>query len=252
MVSLIPVALLGLLVGVLVGCVGIGGILLVPSLVYLGGAEVQVAIASCMMSYLFSGAVGVWVFARRGSVRWSGAGWLCLGAAPGAFVGAAAVSLVPPSMLELIIAALLMASGVYALVTRGTDSGASRWPTRRMLILVGLVVGVGSALTGTGGPLILMPVLLWLRVPILSAVGLSQVIQVPIASLATVANLGLGTLDLRLALTLGVALMGGVALGARLAHGAPVKVLKAAVALVLVLAGSAILLRLIRGMIFTA
>jgi len=52
-------------------------------------------------------------------------------------------------------------------------------PSPRVLTLtgVGFVVGVGSALTGTGGPTLLLPLLVWLRVPMLTAVGLAQAIQ---------------------------------------------------------------------------
>jgi uncharacterized membrane protein YfcA len=62
--TLLPLIPVGLLVGVLIGCIGIGGVLLVPSLVYIGGMDVHIAIASCMFSYLFSGAIGAFEFAR--------------------------------------------------------------------------------------------------------------------------------------------------------------------------------------------
>ena len=70
LVTFLPFAILGLCVGALIGCVGIGGVLLVPGLVYLLAMDVQVAIATCMFSYLFSGAVGALEYGRRGSIRW--------------------------------------------------------------------------------------------------------------------------------------------------------------------------------------
>jgi uncharacterized membrane protein YfcA len=54
-----------------------------------------------------------------------------------------------------------------------------------VLAAIGAGVGYVSALTGTGGPVSLMPVLLALKVDVLSAVGLGQAIQVPIGALAT-------------------------------------------------------------------
>ena len=66
-------ALLGgrqVLAGVLIGCIGIGGVLLVPALTYLGGIDIHVAITSCMVSYMFAGLVGAVSYARKGSIRW--------------------------------------------------------------------------------------------------------------------------------------------------------------------------------------
>ena len=244
LLSLYPVALLGLLVGLFVGAIGIGGVVLVPSLVYLGGMEVQVAIATCMSSYVFSGAVGMLEFARRGSVNWPSAAWLCAGAAPGAYLGAATVPLVSPLLLEVLIAALVSLSGIHALLARRGAMTPVQRPATHSLAAVGLLVGFGSSLTGTGGPLLLMPVLLWLQLPILAAVGLSQVISIPIAALATVANLGLGNIDFGVAATLALVLMLGVLLGARMAHRIPVKVLRVGIAVVLVMVGGAIFLRI--------
>ncbi len=69
-------------VGVLIGSIGIGGVLLVPTVTYLGGIEIHTAIAVAMFSYLFTGAVGATIYARRRSIRWAMAIWLCAGAMP--------------------------------------------------------------------------------------------------------------------------------------------------------------------------
>jgi uncharacterized protein len=60
-------------------------------------------------------------------------------------------------------------------------------------------VGVASAVTGTGGSVLLVPVLLWLELPVLTAIGLSQAIQLPIALTATVGSTVYGVLDWELA-----------------------------------------------------
>ena len=91
-VYLVPIILL---VGILIGSIGIGGVLLVPALTLLAGIEIHVAIAACMLSYAFSGAVGAWIFAKHGSIRWETGLWLCLGAMPGAYTGAFVVSGLP-------------------------------------------------------------------------------------------------------------------------------------------------------------
>lgn len=241
--TILPLGGIGLLAGTLIGCIGVGGVILVPALVYLGGVEVHVAIASCMLSYLFSGGLGAIMYARRGSIRWSMASWLCVGAMPGAFLGAAALSLAPGKLLELIIAVLVIFAGVNALLKRAASSGEACLGHGR-LAAIGLVSGFGSALSGTGGPLILVPLLVWLQVPALTAVGLSQVIQVPIAVLATIGNVTYGHIDWGLGTAIAVLLMLGVVLGARIAHAVPAATLRRVVAGVLVVVGIMIVLRI--------
>lgn len=112
-------------------------------------------------------------------------------------------------------------------------------PSPRVLTLtgVGFIVGVGSALTGTGGPTLLLPLLVWLRVPMLTAVGLAQAIQLPVAALATLGNAAHGDIDWRLSVALAVALSAGVVAGAKVAHALPSATLARAVAVLLIAAG---------------
>ena len=108
---------------------------------------------------------------------------------------------------------------------------------------IGAVTGFGSALSGTGGPLILIPILMWLDVPVLTAIGLSQAIQLPIALLATAGNFFSGNLDPTLGLLLAAGLAIGTFVGARIAHAVPRKALRRAVAMVLVIVGASIAIK---------
>ena len=47
-----------LLVGVLIGWVGIGGVLMTPALVYVGGLGFHLAAATSMWAFLFAGTAG--------------------------------------------------------------------------------------------------------------------------------------------------------------------------------------------------
>jgi uncharacterized membrane protein YfcA len=245
LVTFLPFAVLGLLVGVLIGCVGIGGVLLVPGLVYLAGMDVQIAIATCMFSYLASGAAGALEYARRGSISWSMALWLSAGAMPGAYLGAAAVSIMPARWLEAIIAVLVLFSGIYALRRRVPASSATARADAVRLGMVGVLTGFGSALSGTGGPLILIPILVWMKLPVLTAVGLGQVIQLPIAALASIGNFQLGEVNIEASLAIAILLVVGVVAGARLAHRLPAGLLKHIVAGVLITVGVAMSMRIL-------
>ena len=232
-----------LVVGVLIGGVGIGGVLLVPALTYLAGTPVHEAIPACMLGYVTAGAVGTAVFRHQGSVDWEIVIPIAVGALPGAYAGAYLLPLVPAGFLEMTIAWLVLASGIHALKFP-VHVGQARVPGAILLGVIGFLVGSGSAMTGTGGPLLLMPVLLWFRVPTLTAVGLSQVVQIPIALMATAGNLVHGAVNWNLGLIIAAGLAAGVFAGARVAHVLPSGLLKKSVALVLAGTGFLILLRL--------
>jgi len=147
--------------------------------------------------------------------------------------------------LEWGIAALLVGSGWYALAgprpeSRSANSrpAKSAPPARAASMAVtGFLVGVGSALTGTGGPLLLIPILVWRRLPMLTAVGLAQVIQIPVAALATLGNAAHGHVDWQLGAWLALAMVSGVAVGGKIAHALPGATLHKLVAALLVAVG---------------
>jgi hypothetical protein len=101
-----------------------------------------------------------------------------------------------------------------------------------------------SALTGTGGPLVLVPILVALDVPMLASIGLAQAIQLPVAAAATGGFLLSGLLDVPLASALAAGIALGTWLGAKAAHAFPTSKLRRLVAVLLVIVGCAMLLRL--------
>jgi uncharacterized membrane protein YfcA len=238
-------ALLGMSAGLLIGCVGIGGVILVPVLVYVAAVPLPTAIAAAMFAFLVSGIVGLYVFAKAGTVDWRTTAWLCLGAAPAAFAAARLVSVVPESVIELAIGILTATAGIHALARHGSiardRATALSAPT---LAATGAATGFASALTGTGGPLVLVPMLMWLEVPVFSAISSAQAIQLPIAAAATGSNILGGALDVMLGLTLGCGIALGTAAGAKAAHVLPTARLRKIVAALLVVVGGGILLRL--------
>jgi len=208
--SIVLITPIILVVGVLIGSIGVGGVLLVPALTYLAGIEIHIAIASCMLSYAFSGIVGATIYAKHKTIRWGTGLWLCIGAMPGAYLGALVVSALPARTVTLVIAIFVVMAGINAL---------------------------RNPLSGTGGPLLLVPLLVWLNWPVLAAVGLSQIIQIPISLLATVGNYLHGQVDVKLALGIAAIMIIGVMIGARLAHKLPALRLRRIVAVVLAFVG---------------
>lgn len=109
--ELIWIVLLGLTSGLMIGCIGIGGVILVSALAFVADVPIQISIPAAMMAYVLSGLVATPVFAHNRSIRWGMATWLCVGAPPTAFVGAWAVSVVKPLLLEACLGLLTFCRG---------------------------------------------------------------------------------------------------------------------------------------------
>ena len=227
----------GVLIGVLIGSTGIGGVLLVPFLVHGLGYPVQSAVAVALWSYLWSGLLAIALYWRRGSISARPALWLGGAALPGAYLGSAALAVVPGKVVEALIAVLLVVGGIQTL--RPPREHAERIPPGPLLLVgLGLLTGFGSALLGAGGAFLLVPLLVALGEPVLLAVGLGQAIQVPISAVATIANLHAGRIDLVSGTILAAALAGGIALGTPLAHGVSQRTLRLLVAVAMLVAAA--------------
>ena len=242
----IALVALGAAAGLLIGCVGIGGVVLVPALVYLAGQSFQTAIAAALCAFIVSGVVGAHAYAKAGSIRWRPMAWTWLGALPAALAGALLLNRVTPALLELGIGLLSAGSGLHVLINRADkpESRRERMPTSPSLTVIGAATGLLSAWTGTGGPLVLLPILMYLQAPVLASLGLAQAIQLPIAAAATAGNLFTGVLDVQLGLTLAAGIALGTWVGAKGAHRLPTDLLRRAVAVLLVLVGALMLVRL--------
>jgi hypothetical protein len=237
-----------LFVGVLIGAVGIGGVLLVPALAYVAGIGVHQAIPACMLSYLATGAVGTLIYARHGSIQWKSVLWVCTGAVPAAFLGSIFLHGIPAAAVMLLIALLMILAGIDALIEAfrpALVAAPARLLGRGHFIAIGLATGFGSAISGTGGPLIAVPLTIYLGLPVLAAVGLSQAIQIPIAVFASVGNWMAGTLNLGLSALIASAMVTGSLVGATLMHRLPIGPIRKAMAVLLVVAGFGIGLRLL-------
>jgi len=239
---LIKIILIGTLTGTLIGTVGVGGILLTPLLIFALGTDLHIAQATSSFSFLFTGLMGTAIYARRKSIAWEQVLWIGLGVTPATVAGARVNTAASATVLTLILAALIVYSGANALVKRKSDSRGkepgvlvpSNKSKKAVLVLIGLGVGFGSALTGTGGPVLLVPLLLTLGYLPLSAVGISQAVQLPIAIFATLGFILYGQIDFGLGIGLGLVQSLGVILGGLVAHKLPQEKLRLVVALTLI------------------
>lgn len=239
--------LLAVGVGVLIGMVGVGGVLLPPALVVVGGMGAHAATATSTWAFLFTGVVGTVAYASRGLVPWRMFLGLAAGVVPGAFLGARANALLPAAVVLAALAVLTLFVGLHQLLllqrrgTAGPVEGVQLRTTH--LVVIGAAVGFGSALTGTGGPVLLIPLLLVLRVAPLTAVAVSQVVQLPVVAAGSVGYLQAGLTDISLGTLLGLGAAVGTVAGAAIAGRLHAERLRLVVALACITAGVVLAVR---------
>jgi uncharacterized membrane protein YfcA len=233
---------LAIVVGVLIGMVGVGGVLLPPALVALGDLTANEATATSTWAFVFTGAVGTIAYAWRGVVPWGMFARLAVGVVPAAFLGALVNATLPASVVLLGLGALTLFVGVQQLGTR-TARETRRELGTATLVAVGAFVGFGSALTGTGGPVLLVPVLLTLGVAPLRAVAVSQAVQLPVVVAGSVGYLQTGLIDVRLGTLLGCFAGLGVVAGAVVATRINAEGLRRIVAIACLAAGVFLVIR---------
>ena len=68
--GLFLLAATALLAGTFISAVGVGGVLLIPALIAFAGLDIHQASASAMITFIFTGALGTYLFQRRGSIAW--------------------------------------------------------------------------------------------------------------------------------------------------------------------------------------
>jgi uncharacterized protein len=237
----------GLLAGLLIGAAGIGGVILVPLLVYFAGVDIHTSIAAAVAAFLVSGFVGTVVYSQRGIIQWIDFMSISIGAVPGAFIGAYILPKINAQLLTFFIAIALLVSAVRQIRSNKMEDVDRPFlkVSKHRMALVGLVTGFFSVLSGTGGPLVLLPLLTWLSVPLVTAIGLSQAIQLPIAIFATVGNEANNLVNWDLVLFLAIGLAIGSFIGAKLSKRLPVEHIKALVAFLLFGSGAYMIIALL-------
>ncbi len=245
MLTVIGLALLAVTVGVLIGAVGVGGVLLVPTLVLTGVLGAHAATATSSWAFLFTGVVGTYRYSRHGNIAWAFVIRLSIGAVPAAVIGVWVNQLLSGELVVFVLAAVTLLAGVYAL---SPSTGGRKEALGDVLaVSTGAAVGFGSALTGTGGPVLLVPTLLVLGIAPLFAVAASQVIQLPIAAMASVGYLVAGDVHIGLGTGLGVAAAVGVLVGEAVARRAAPPRLRTAVAVACIAAAVLLFANAVKG-----
>lgn len=226
--------LVSLIVGFLCGSTGVGGIILVPALTLLAGMDTHTAMATSLASFVFLTVQIGWLYYRRGLLELSVVWPLLAGGTLAGFLGAMVKSWLMAPSLNIILALLILLAAVNILqpARQGAFSFATaRLPVRNgFLFALGAFVGFSAGLTGAGGAIISIPVMVFFGFSPLCSIAAGQAFSVGSAISGTVGNLLYGSIDVPMVALITLGQMAGVVAGVRMACRVPTKVLRLGVA----------------------
>jgi uncharacterized membrane protein YfcA len=232
--------------GVAIGATSIGGVLVVPVLTLLLGYDLPTAIAAASLAFLITGIYAIGSSPQGWRGLRDGDPTLLVFALLGAVLGACVTDWVPGDWVRRWIGLLALGSGLQTLWrvyqwTHPSRAQPRAWPGVVEQSAVGSVIGVGSALSGTGGPVMLMPYLLLTHRSLMPSVSAALALQLPIGLASSVTHALAGRAQGVLSVQIGLMLVAGVWGGRWLARRVPLRGLMAAMACVLVATGGVLL-----------
>ena len=255
---------MGLFVGIFAGLLGIGGgLILVTLMVYLFTLQgfpadrlLHLALGTSITSIVFTSISSLRAHHKHGAVRWD----ILRLATPGLVVGTLLGTVVADQLKSKYLAIFFVIFVYYSAVrmfANAKPKPTRQLPGKRGMTAVALIVGIISSLVGVGGGVLTIPLMSLCNVPMRQAIGTSAALGLPIALAGTVGFIvmGLGK-DHLPALSLGyvyLPALAGIVIGtfvtvpwgARMAHIMPVTRLKQIFAVILFILATRMLWSLI-------
>jgi uncharacterized membrane protein YfcA len=254
----------GAVAGVLAGLLGIGGgLVIVPMLVFCfvrqgisDAVIMHLALGTSLASIMFTAVSSFRAHDKRGAVHWDVVKKIVIGIFTGTFLGSCVAAQLSTRFLKGFFVVFLYYVAVQMLINK-KPKPTRQIPSRWAMFGVGNVIGAFSSLVGIGGGTLSVPFMIWCNMRVHHAIGTSAAIGFPIAVAGTVGYVLNGLSDVSLPdYSLGYvylpALLGVVVtsvltapLGVRLAHSLPVDRLKRVFAVLLLVVGTRMLIRIL-------
>lgn len=223
---------LGFVIGLSLGLLGGGGsILTVPALVYLLGQTPQAAVTTSLAIVGANSLMGASFHRAQGTLDWrvafifGGAGMLA------AYLASGVSKLLPPAVLLVGFAVLMLVIGLFMLVHPDVPTAGSAPRPLWLVVASGGLVGMLTGILGVGGGFLIVPALVMLvGLPMQAAVGTSLVVIAMNSMAGLLGHLGGEAVNFWLIVVFTAAGLAGTFAGARLAARLPAQKLQRAFA----------------------
>ncbi len=238
--SFIFIFLGNFIVGGLVGISGIAGFLL--PMMYVGGLgfTVSESLALSFFAFVISGAVGAFNFYLKGNADVSLSLRLGIGSIAGSILGVILQSMIQQNLAKTLLYLVVFGSGC-SILFRKNQNGKQTTPhilleSNIFVFSLGFITATICSLSGAGGPILVMPLLVSLGVPIHLAIGIALLDSIFIATPAFIGYMiqvmNQSNKNLPLLLTIVLLSHGlGVLLGSKHSHKIKQHLLKKCVAI---------------------
>lgn len=234
----IIIGTVNLLVGVMIGICGIAGFLLPMLYSSILAFAVSDSLALSFFAFLISGLIGSFNFYKKGNLDLNFSINIGLGSIIGALIGVQLNSFIPTTSAKLILNLVVLLSGLVILFRKNEEKEmkSQLLSSRVFIFLLGVLTAIICALSGAGGPVLVMPLLVGLGIRVHKAIGIALFDSVFIAVPAFVGYFSAREMELLYLLILVAITHGvGVLLGSWNAHKINAKPLKTGVAIFSVL-----------------
>lgn len=237
---LLLIALVAFGVGLSIGICSVAGFLL--PIFFLGrcGFTASQSLFLSFGCFLISGVLGAWKYKQGGELTVGAALPLGLSSLMGSLLGALLGRSFVSAHVKTVLYSVVLVSGIMIFVQEALgrkQTMEEKTPRIGVLIPLGFVTAIICALSGAGGPVLVMPLLVVLGMSVRSAVGtaLFDSVFIALPALFVYGRQGLtGSLLLPMAAAF-LAHAGGILLGSQLAERVPQQPLKWGIALFSVL-----------------
>lgn len=219
--TLVGVALIGTVIGLLGGMFGKGGSAVATPFLHAIGVPAIVAVASPLPATIPSTLAASWAYWREDYADWRVVGWSIGFGIPATIAGAVATRWIDGGALVKVTDLVLVGLGARFVI------GGRKRPTRRgddprdhaaVLVAVAVVVGLASGLLANSGGFLLAPLYATvLRRPIKVAFASSLAVAAALALPGTIVHAALGHIDWTLVAVLAVTTVPLSLVGARIA-----------------------------------
>lgn len=255
--------LIGLTAGLLGGLFGIGGgFIFIPAQLfiyhYLGipnDLQIRIAIETSLAAVVFNTLVSSYSHHNRGGIYFPIVKKIIIGIILGSLLGAFLTKIAPSHLLEIIFGIFECFIGFYFFFSPPVHESHSIKNVNLFIInMLGVVIGTLSILLGIGGGFFMVPLLIFLHLPLKQAIGSSSLITLVVSFFGATALLlptlkevtvpfAVGYLYIPAFVALSIGAIFGAPFGAKLTHTLPIGLLKKVFGLLLLILGLVILLK---------
>ena len=183
------IILANIIVGGLVGLTGVAGFLL-PMLYVTLGYSVTEALALSFFAFLISGVIGSINYYRHGQLSFNFGIKLGVASLIGACIGVYLSSRIDESIIKILLYVVVLLSGISILLRKDKERNEKRNPALWQIFLMGLITAIICSLSGAGGPILVMPLLVVMGINIKMAIALALFGSIFIAIPSVIGYLG--------------------------------------------------------------